>query len=319
MTKPSNKRKKRKKGGSNSDVDPDSSVISNEYHKPENGCAQEQTTSKDAEGDIPVDMEKFAKDLIEQFDKKIEEYFKKFDKDFAELFETRLTNFTKIVTKLSEDHNSVVDDVKAVSFKADKNEEHILRLEEEIAKRDEKLEDMLNEIDDLRNRGMRKTVIIKDTWINARSFLSSFFENHDLNEIEIDRVHRSAKKVNPASSQSSTSRKFPRPFFAELLTWQDCNEILQKANEIGKKTFTFNRQSYRVIIEQLVSKKVHKEKQDALQVRKSFLSEQPEWKITVKYPAKLMIKKTQNEHYRRHRITEHELKQAKDFIKTINK
>ena len=273
-------------------------------------------------------MEKFAKDLIEQFDKKIEERFKKFDRDFAERFETRLTNFTKIVTKLSEDHNSVVDDVKAVSFKADKNEEHILRFEEEIAKRDEKIEDMLNEIDDLRNRGMRKTLIIKgfpegvegkDTWINGRSFLTSFFEKHYLNEIEIDRVHRSAKKVNPASSQSSTSRKFPRPFFAELLTWQDCNEILQKADEIGKKTFTFNGQSYRVIIEQLVSKKVYEEKQDALQVRKYFLSEHPEWKITVKYPAKLMIKKTQNEHYRRHRITEHELKKAKDFIKTINK
>ena len=74
-------------------------------------------------------MEKFAKDLIEQFDKKIEECFKKFDKDFVECFETHLKNFTKIVTKLSEDHNSVVDDVKAVSFKADKIEEHILRLE----------------------------------------------------------------------------------------------------------------------------------------------------------------------------------------------
>ena len=218
-------------------------------------------------------MEKFAKDLIEQFDKKIEERFKKFDKDFAERFETCLTNFTKIVTKLSEEYNSVVDDVKAVSFKADKNEEHILCLEEEIAKRDEKIKDMLNEIDDLRNRGMRKTLIIKsfpetvegeDTWINARSFLSSFFEKHDLNKTEIDRVHCSAKKVNPASSQSSNSRKSPRPFFAELLTWQDCNEIPQKADEIGKKTFTFNGQSYRVIIEQLVSKKVYKEKQDAL-------------------------------------------------------
>ena len=62
------------------------------------GCAQEQMTSKDAEGDVPVDMEKFAKDLIEQFGKKFEERFKKFDKDFAKCFETRLTNFTKIVT-----------------------------------------------------------------------------------------------------------------------------------------------------------------------------------------------------------------------------
>ena len=154
-------------------------------------------------------MEKFAKDLIEQFDKKIEERFKKFGKDFVEHFETRLTNFTKMVTKLSEDHHSVVDDVKAVSFKADKKEEHILRLEEEIAKREEKIEDMLNEIDDLRNQGMRKTLIIKgfpegvegkDTWINARSFLSSFFEKEDLNEIEIDKAHCSAKKMNPASS-----------------------------------------------------------------------------------------------------------------------
>ena len=74
--------------------------------------------------------------------------------------------------------------MKAVPFKADKNEENILLLEEEIAKRDEKIEDMLNEIDDLRNRGVRKMLTIKgfpegvkgkDTWINARSFLSSFF------------------------------------------------------------------------------------------------------------------------------------------------
>ena len=67
MVKPSNKRKKRKKGGSNSDVDLDSSAISNEDHKdhqPENRCAQD---------------------------------------------------FTKIVTKLSEDYHSVVDDVKAVT------------------------------------------------------------------------------------------------------------------------------------------------------------------------------------------------------------
>ena len=101
-------------------------------------------------------MEKFAKDVIEQFDKKIEERFKKFDKDFAERFETRLTNLTKVVPKLSEDHNSVADDVRAVSFKADKNEEHILRLEEEIAKRDEKIEDTLNEIDDLRTEECEK-------------------------------------------------------------------------------------------------------------------------------------------------------------------
>ena len=161
MTKPSNKRKKRKKRGSNSDVDLDSSAISNEDHKdhkPQNGCAQEQTTSKDAEGDIPVDMEKFAKDLIKQSDKKLEKRFNKFDKDFAERFETRFTKFAKIVTKLSEDYHSVVDDVKAVSFKADNNKEHILCLEEEIAKRDEKIEYMLNKIDDHRNRGMRKTL-----------------------------------------------------------------------------------------------------------------------------------------------------------------
>ena len=66
MTKPSNKRKKRKKGGSSSDVDLDSSAISNEDHKdhkPENGCAQD---------------------------------------------------FTKIVTKLSENYHSVVDESRSL-------------------------------------------------------------------------------------------------------------------------------------------------------------------------------------------------------------
>ena len=46
--------------------------------------------------------------------------------------------------KLSEDCHFVMDNVKAISFKADKNEE-------EIAKQDEKIEDILNEIDNLRN------------------------------------------------------------------------------------------------------------------------------------------------------------------------
>ena len=184
---------------------------------------------------------------------------------------------------------------------------------------------MLNEVGDLRNQGMRKTLIIKgfpegierkDTWINARSFLSSFFEKQDLKKIEIDRVHCSTKKVNPASSQSSTLRKSPRPFFMELLTWQDYNETLQKRQiKLGRKYLHLTDK----VIEQLVSKKFYNKKQDALQVHKYFLSEHPEWKITVKYPAELMIKKTQNQHYRRHRITEHELEQAKDFIKTISK
>ena len=133
-----------------------------------------------------------------------------------------------------------VKNVKSVLFKADNNEEKIRHLVKELEKRDVKIASLADEGDDLRNRGMRKTIIVrgfpegiegKDSWENVRACVPSFLEKQGLPEIEIDRAHRSAKKITPTGSQSlASNRQKPRPVFCELLTWQDANQILRKAS-----------------------------------------------------------------------------------------
>ena len=318
------KHKKRKKGSNSSDLD---ASIGNEDHQPENedsGKAHEITMSTSKEA-----MEIFVKELISQYDKKMDDRFSKFEKDFKDHFENRFASFSKVVTKLSEDYHSLIENVKTVSFKADNNEEKIRHLVEELEKRDVKIKSLADEVDDLRNRGMRKTIIIrglpegiegKDSWENVRAFVASFLEKQGIPEIETDRAHHSAKKITSTSSQSrAINRKKPRPVFCELLTWQDANQILRKASAIGKKDFTYKEEYYRVSIEQMVSKKVLEERQTALKVRKYLLSEHPGWAITIKFPAILMIKKAPNEPYLGHIITESEVKKADDFIDSISK
>ena len=178
------------------------------------------------------------------------------------------------------------------TLKADNNEEKICHLVEELEKRDVKIASLADEVDDLRNRGIRKTIIIrglpegikgKDSWENMRAFVASFLEKQGLPKIEIDRAHRSAKKITPTGLQSlASNRKKPRPVFCELLTWQDANQILRKASVIGKKDFMYKEEHYRVSIEQMVSKKVLEERQTALKVRKYLLSEHPGWAFTIK-------------------------------------
>ena len=78
------KRKKRKKGSNLSDLD---ASISNEEHKPEeedSGNAHQITMSTSKEA-----MEMFAKELISQYDKKIDDRFHKFEKDLKYHFENR--------------------------------------------------------------------------------------------------------------------------------------------------------------------------------------------------------------------------------------
>ena len=206
------KRKKRKKGSNSSDL---YASTGNEERKPEeenSGNAHEiiMSTSEEA-------TEMLAKELISQYDRKIDDTFNKFEKDFKDHFENRFASFSKVVTKLSDDYHSLIENVKSVSFKADNNEEKIRHLVEGLEKRDVKIVSLADEVDDLRNRGMRKTIIIrgfpegiecKDSWENVRAFAASFLEKQGLPEIEIDRAHRSAKKIIPSSSQSlASSRK----------------------------------------------------------------------------------------------------------------
>ena len=85
-----------------------------------------------------------------------------------------------------------------MTFNADKNAETISHFENEISQRDKKIEQLALEIDDLRNCGMRKTLIIKgtpegaegnDSWDNVKAFIISFLETHaGIRGVGVDRA-----------------------------------------------------------------------------------------------------------------------------------
>ena len=93
--------------------------------------------------------------------------------------------------------------MNAVLHKAGTNKDSVENLREELESRDKKIDMLEREIDDLRNRSMRKTLVFRglpekakgaDTWENVRKFLLKFLALYDpeFAHLSIDRAHRSA-------------------------------------------------------------------------------------------------------------------------------
>ena len=163
----------------------------------------------------------------------------------------------------------------AVLHKADTNEDNIENLREELESHDKKIDTLEREIDDLRNRNIRKTLVFRglpekaegaDTWENVRKFILKFLVLYDpeFAHLSIDRAHRSARKIDPSKSKSLR----PRPAFAEFVSWQDASGVLTMTAKIGKKSHEFEGHEYNISVEQMVSKSVMEKRQTALKVRK---------------------------------------------------
>ena len=81
------------------------------------------------------------------------------------------------------------------------------------------------------------------------------------------------------------------PMFVELLRWEIADEIVKRAPSVLKKfRYSFEKEEYKIIIEQLVSQKVHEKRRDAFMVRKMLLIENSNWNVQVRYPAKNFFK-----------------------------
>ena len=173
------KDKKRKKDITSSLLDADLDTTNEEQETKED---LEETPSC-IENLTQKEMKAFTNDLMTRFERKMEESLLKFDNQLKE----RLSTVENIVIRLDKQYSEIREEVKAVTFKADKNAETISHFENEISQRDKKIEQLALEIDDLRNRGMRKTLIIKgipegaegnDSSDKVKAFIISFLETH---------------------------------------------------------------------------------------------------------------------------------------------
>ena len=79
--------------------------------------------------------------------------------------------------------------------------------------------------------------------------------------------------------------------FVELLGWEMTDEIVKRAPFVLKDLrYSFKKGEYKIIIEQLVSQKVHEKRSVAFMVRKMLLLENSNWNVQVRYPAGILFR-----------------------------
>ncbi len=165
----------------------------------------------------------------------------------------------------------------------------IIQLKVEVLKNSNELNSLRNEVEDLRNRQMRKSLVFygfpengNESWDESKHLLEKHIEACGLEQVDIDRAHR-------ARPRKSSERGYTRPIFVEFVTWQDANYILQKTNKLSKPPKSGT--SPRILVQQLYGKKTAQERNRMLKIRKFFMRKNPSWKVNLSYPAILHIDK----------------------------
>ena len=64
----------------------------------------------------------------------------------------------------------------------------------------------------------------------------------------------------------------------------------------------------------MVSKSVMEKRQTELKVRKYLMNENPNWLVSLRFPAILMVKESKEKQYRKYNIKDDEIKKANEFI-----
>ena len=131
--------------------------------------------------------------------------------------------------------------------------------------------------------------------------------------MSIDRAHRSARKIDPRKSKSPR----PRPVFAQFVSWQDASRVLTMAAKIGKTPYELEGHEYNISVEQMVSKCVIEKGKSALKVRKYLMNENPNWLVSLRFPAILMVKESKEKQYRKYNIKDDIIKKANEFIDSL--
>ena len=128
-----------------------------------------------------------------------------------------------------------------------------------------------------------------------------------------EQAHRSARTIDPRKSKSPR----PRPVFAEFVSWQDASRVLMMAAKIGKTPYQFEGHQYNISVEQMVSKSGMGKRKTALKVRKYLMNENPNWLVSLRFPAILMVKESKEKQYHKYNIKDDLIKKANEFIDSL--
>ena len=209
-----------------------------------------------------------------------------------------------LVTQMNQKLDQVTSRIEQIEKKTAEMEEKVSNNEfelqstkEELIKQkerqDKKIDELEQVIDDLQGRLRRKTLVFKgieenlegnDSWQNCERMIQNLIkENFDINEVDIERAHRSPAKKTALAKSS-------RIVYVAFLRWKDKDTVMKAFIKKRGINLTYNGVEKKIYIEEFLAPKVMQKRSQLLEVRRRLKQEKPERKIFFRYPAKLMIK-----------------------------
>ena len=93
------------------------------------------------------------------------------------------------------------------------------------------------------------------------------------------------------------------------------DEIVKRALSVLKDfRYSFEKEEYRIIVEQLVSQKVYEKRRDKFIMRKMLLMENSNWNVQVRYPARILFREDKEMPYKNFVLDEKITQKAKSFF-----
>lgn len=271
------------------------------------------------EGNMPPAwVSKFRVDLTNDIEAKINTRFDALD---AKL-ETRFNDLEQDIKVLNSNQSDTRRRLDETSTLAQATSNKVIKLEEAILAKNGEIKSLQSQIEDLRNRNMRKTLIFygfpepskNESWEDCRKMLTSHLDKCGVKNTVIDRAHRANRGSN--SSEASSS---PRVIFAEFLKWQDANRVLSNSKKISDHKFhsTSTNTKHSIKVDQLFSKNTADERKKLLKIRKFFMMNDSSLKIKLNYPHTLLI--NEGSGYKKYGFKEEDLMDANSYFDSLNK
>ena len=262
---------------------------------------------------------KFESNLLATIENKLAERIDKLEKVIDVKFETLKSSVDDL--KVKQDHAfSRISQVEQMANQCDNNFKELKQL---LNEKDGELSTLKTELEDLRNRQTRKTLIFygfpegsDESWDDCKEVVENHISECGLEEVNIDRAHRIHRKGHSQDQSQSTSR----PIVAEFLSWQDSNYILQNARKLssmpsGKQAG--KKRQLKIHVQQFFGKKTMEERSKMLQIRKYFLLNNKGWKINLVYPASLFVNKGSG--FKKYTADDDDLIKANKYFDELNK
>ena len=168
--------------------------------------------------------------LTDDIDKKLDEKIHLLEGNLDQ----RFSDLELKIGDVKQRHEHALQRIKDNETLVGETRNEVSKMRDDLAGMTKAVKSLANEMEDLRNRGIRKTLIFHgfpeskksfESWDDCKNMIEKYLSICGLKNCNIDRAHRVERK------QSNTLS--PRPIYAEFTSWQNANRVLSNANTIS--------------------------------------------------------------------------------------